>query len=165
MSFSLDADDFCAVIGPSGAGKSTLIRCINRLVEPTGGEILLFGEDVLPSAHADLRRLRRGIGMIFQEFNLVEPAVGDGQRALRPAWLHRHRAQPLPGLSAGGHRPGAAPARPRGRCPTTSTSAPTSSRGGQRQRVGIARALDAGARSCCCSTSRPRRSTRRSRAT
>ncbi|MFL5203249.1 MAG: ATP-binding cassette domain-containing protein, partial [Microvirga sp.] len=40
VSFSLEAEDFCAVIGPSGAGKSTLIRCINRLVEPSGGEII-----------------------------------------------------------------------------------------------------------------------------
>ena len=71
MSFALEAEDFCAVIGPSGAGKSTLIRCINRLVEPSGGEIILFGEDVLSVGHAGLRRLRRRIGMIFQEFNLV----------------------------------------------------------------------------------------------
>jgi phosphonate transport system ATP-binding protein len=71
VSFSLEAEDFCAVIGPSGAGKSTLIRCINRLVEPSGGEIILFGEDVLSVGHAGLRRLRRRIGMIFQEFNLV----------------------------------------------------------------------------------------------
>jgi phosphonate transport system ATP-binding protein len=71
VSFSLEAEDFCAVIGPSGAGKSTLIRCINRLVEPSGGEIILFGEDVLSVGHDGLRRLRRRIGMIFQEFNLV----------------------------------------------------------------------------------------------
>jgi len=72
IDFSVDADDFCAVIGPSGAGKSTLIRCINRLVEPSAGEIILFGEDVRALAGRELRRLRRGIGMIFQEFNLVD---------------------------------------------------------------------------------------------
>src|SRR3954447_1902184 len=71
VSFALEADDFCAVIGPSGAGKSTLIRCINRLVEPSGGEVLLFGESVLSLAPAELRHLRCRIGMIFQEFNLV----------------------------------------------------------------------------------------------
>ncbi|NYS26430.1 phosphonate ABC transporter ATP-binding protein [Rhodobacteraceae bacterium 2376] len=71
LDFSVEASDFCAVIGPSGAGKSTLIRCINRLVEPSGGSITLFGEDMLALNARDLRRMRRRIGMIFQEFNLV----------------------------------------------------------------------------------------------
>ena len=71
VSFSVDENDFCAVIGPSGAGKSTLIRCINRLVEPCGGEILLFGQNVLSLGASELRKLRCRIGMIFQEFNLV----------------------------------------------------------------------------------------------
>jgi phosphonate transport system ATP-binding protein len=71
VSFTLEADDFCAVIGPSGAGKSTLISCINRLVEPTAGQITVFGTDVLSLGAGELRRLRCRIGMIFQEFNLV----------------------------------------------------------------------------------------------
>ncbi|MCC5956601.1 MAG: phosphonate ABC transporter ATP-binding protein [Natronohydrobacter sp.] len=71
IDFSVEGSDFCAVIGPSGAGKSTLIRCINRLVEPSGGSITLFGEEVLALNARDLRRMRRRIGMIFQEFNLV----------------------------------------------------------------------------------------------
>jgi phosphonate transport system ATP-binding protein len=71
IDFSIEASDFCAVIGPSGAGKSTLIRCINRLVEPSGGSITLFGENVLKLRPTELRRMRRRIGMIFQEFNLV----------------------------------------------------------------------------------------------
>ena len=71
ISFSVDADDFFAIIGPSGAGKSTLIRCINRLVEPTGGDIRLYDTEVLKLGSRELRRLRRHIGMIFQEFNLV----------------------------------------------------------------------------------------------
>lgn len=72
VSFDVDAGDFFAVIGPSGAGKSTLIRCINRLVEPTGGEITLYETDVLKLKGRGLRELRRHIGMIFQEFNLVD---------------------------------------------------------------------------------------------
>ena len=72
VSFGVDADDFFAIIGPSGAGKSTLIRCINRLVEPTGGSIRLYDTEVLTLSQGDLRRLRRNIGMIFQEFNLVD---------------------------------------------------------------------------------------------
>ena len=72
ISFSVNAGDFIAIIGPSGAGKSTLIRCINRLVEPTAGKILFYGDDVTAMQSRNLRRLRRDIGMIFQEFNLVD---------------------------------------------------------------------------------------------
>ncbi len=72
VSFGVDAEDFFAIIGPSGAGKSTLIRCINRLVEPTGGSIRLYDTEVLTLSQSDLRKLRRNIGMIFQEFNLVD---------------------------------------------------------------------------------------------
>jgi len=72
VSFSLKADDFFAVIGPSGAGKSTLIRCVNRLVEPTGGEVLFNGRDIVKVPVHELRGVRRNIGMIFQEFNLIE---------------------------------------------------------------------------------------------
>lgn len=71
VSFEVEADDFFAIIGPSGAGKSTLIRCINRLVTPTSGRIILYGEDVLRLNARELRQVRRNIGMIFQEFNLV----------------------------------------------------------------------------------------------
>ena len=61
-----------AVIGPSGTGKSTLIRCINRLVEPTSGEILFHGVDLAKLQGRELREARRRIGMVFQEYNLVE---------------------------------------------------------------------------------------------
>ena len=61
-----------ALIGPSGAGKSTLIRCVNRLVEPTSGRVFLEDEEVTALGPAALRRARRRIGMIFQEFALVE---------------------------------------------------------------------------------------------
>ena len=71
ISFQVEEDDFFAIIGPSGAGKSTLIRCINRLLEPTSGEIRFHGTDVLKLGNRELRRLRRHLGMIFQEFNLI----------------------------------------------------------------------------------------------
>jgi len=61
-----------AIIGPSGTGKSTLIRCINRLVEPTGGSILFEGADLAQLSGRALRHARRHIGMVFQEYNLVE---------------------------------------------------------------------------------------------
>lgn len=61
-----------ALIGPSGAGKSTLIRCVNRLVEPTEGRVSLSGRDITALGTGDLRRIRRRMGMIFQEYALVE---------------------------------------------------------------------------------------------
>jgi phosphonate transport system ATP-binding protein len=61
-----------ALIGPSGAGKSTVIRCINRLVEPTSGSIALNDVDVTKLGARELRRVRRRMGMIFQEYALVE---------------------------------------------------------------------------------------------
>ena len=71
IDFDVEGDDFLAMIGPSGAGKSTLIRCVNRLVEPTGGQITLLGQDVCALNARQLRGLRRNVGMIFQEFNLI----------------------------------------------------------------------------------------------
>lgn len=61
-----------ALIGPSGAGKSTVIRCINRLVEPTAGTITLNDTEISGQSSANLRRIRRRMGMIFQEYALVE---------------------------------------------------------------------------------------------
>jgi len=72
ISFDVAENDFLAIIGPSGAGKSTLIRCINRLVEPTSGQIYFHGQDVTQLSLRELRKIRRGIGMIFQEFNLID---------------------------------------------------------------------------------------------
>ena len=72
ISFDVAENDFLAIIGPSGAGKSTLIRCINRLVEPTSGQIFFHGQDVTKLSLRELRKIRRGIGMIFQEFNLID---------------------------------------------------------------------------------------------
>ncbi len=61
-----------ALIGPSGAGKSTLIRCVNRLVEPTMGRIVLDGQEVTGTGRTALRHARRRMGMIFQEYALIE---------------------------------------------------------------------------------------------
>ena len=72
ISLDFGARGFTAVIGPSGTGKSTLIRCINRLVEPTAGAILFQGHDLVKLSGRELREARRGIGMVFQEYNLVE---------------------------------------------------------------------------------------------
>jgi len=73
-SINLDVPDgqVMALIGPSGAGKSTAIRCINRLVEPTGGTVILNGTEITALGSRELRRARRRMGMIFQEYALVE---------------------------------------------------------------------------------------------
>ncbi|MGZ5177143.1 MAG: phosphonate ABC transporter ATP-binding protein [Burkholderiales bacterium] len=68
----VSANGITAIIGPSGTGKSTLIRCINRLVGPTSGEILFHGTDLAQLNRRALRAARRRIGMVFQEYNLVE---------------------------------------------------------------------------------------------
>jgi phosphonate transport system ATP-binding protein len=72
VNLELGRGEIIALIGPSGAGKSTLIRCVNRLVEPTSGRILVGGGDIASLRGASLRRARRKIGMIFQEYALVE---------------------------------------------------------------------------------------------
>ena len=72
VSLSVDKGDFLAIIGPSGAGKSTLIRCINRLVEPTSGDVFLNGKNITKLKKRFLSKARRDMGMIFQEFNLVD---------------------------------------------------------------------------------------------
>lgn len=76
ISLDLTGEGLTAIIGPSGTGKSTLLRCINRLVEPTDGQILLENNggfiDLAKVRGSALRQARRRIGMVFQEYNLVE---------------------------------------------------------------------------------------------
>src|SRR5438132_10858611 len=72
VSIEVRDGEFVVLIGLSGSGKSTLLRCINRLVEPTSGRILLDDLDISAARASDLRKVRRNIGMIFQQFNLVK---------------------------------------------------------------------------------------------
>ncbi|MFS8039354.1 phosphonate ABC transporter ATP-binding protein [Xanthobacter sp. AM11] len=72
VSLGIPAGQVVGLIGPSGAGKSTLIRCVNRLVEPTSGSIRLGDTEITRLGGAGLRRARRRMGMIFQEYALVE---------------------------------------------------------------------------------------------
>ena len=72
VAFDVPKGQVVGLIGPSGAGKSTLIRCINRLVEPTSGKVLLNDVNLPALRSTELRRTRRRIGMIFQEYALVE---------------------------------------------------------------------------------------------
>jgi phosphonate transport system ATP-binding protein len=72
IDFDLPDGQVTALIGPSGAGKSTVIRCINRLVEPTAGTVTLNDTEITRLGSGGLRRARRRMGMIFQEYALVE---------------------------------------------------------------------------------------------
>lgn len=72
VTFQVEDGEFLAVIGLSGSGKSTLLRCINRLIEPTGGKIIWNGTDVTALSQNEMRHVRRQIGFIFQQFNLVK---------------------------------------------------------------------------------------------
>lgn len=140
VSLDIGSGGLTAIIGASGTGKSTLIRCINRLVEPTSGSVVFEGRDLVKLDRKQLRMARRTIGMVFQEYNLVERlSVMEnllcGRLGYVPAWkawLRRYPAADIDrafelldivGLTGFEHR----------RADGLS--------GGQRQRVGIARAV------------------------
>jgi phosphonate transport system ATP-binding protein len=91
VSLDIHKGEFVVLIGLSGSGKSTLLRCINRLVDPTSGTVTVGGADVTSAKGAELRRIRRRIGMIFQQFNLVKRSsvfsnVLAGRLGYRSTW-------------------------------------------------------------------------------
>ncbi|MBF8435449.1 phosphonate ABC transporter ATP-binding protein [Halanaerobiaceae bacterium Z-7014] len=140
VNIKLNKGEITAVIGPSGAGKSTLIRCINRLVEPTAGDIVLQNQNIKELDKKELKNKRREIGMIFQEYALVERLTVMenvlsgrlGYVSFWRAWLRKfpqkdinQAYQLLKRLGLKDHV----------------TKRADQLSGGQRQRVGIARAL------------------------
>jgi len=140
VSLAVGAHEVVFVIGPSGAGKSTLIRCVNRLVEPDSGSVTLDGLELTTLAPAGLRLARRQMGMIFQEFNLVERLTVMenvltgrlGYVSLWQAWRRRFPAGDV-ALAFDTLRRVGLEGMENKRADALS--------GGQRQRVGIARAL------------------------
>ena len=72
VNLEIKEGEFLILLGLSGSGKSTLLRCMNRLIEPTSGKIIIDGEDVVLAKGQKLRHIRRKIGMIFQQFNLIK---------------------------------------------------------------------------------------------
>lgn len=141
VSFEVPAGEVVGLIGPSGSGKSTLIRCINRLVEPSSGRVLLNDSDVTRLGRGELRRTRRRIGMIFQEYALVERLtvmenVLSGRLGYVSFWRSLLRRFPQRDVD----KAFALLARV-GLTEQTDKRASALS-GGQRQRVGIARALE-----------------------
>ena len=141
VSFTVPKGQVVGLIGPSGAGKSTLIRCVNRLVEPSSGSVRLNGVDITRMRSGDLRRARRRIGMIFQEYALVERLtvmenVLSGRLGYVPFWRSFSRRFPAADV-----------AKAFALLDRVGLSAHADKRadalsGGQRQRVGIARALE-----------------------
>jgi phosphonate transport system ATP-binding protein len=140
VSLTVNKGEFLVLIGLSGSGKSTLLRCINRLIEPTSGRILLDGVDVTQAKGAELRRIRRKIGMVFQHFNLVKRSS-----VLRNVLAGRLGYAP-PGPTLIGRFPREDVDRAHRSLETVGLSEKMYTRadqlsGGQQQRVGIARAL------------------------
>ena len=129
-----------ALIGPSGAGKSTLIRCVNRLVQPTSGSVLLKGTELTKLSSSALRRARRKMGMIFQEYALVERLtvmenVLSGRLGYVGFWRSYFRKFPRADVQEAYrllHRVG---------LKEMADKRADELSGGQRQRVGICRAL------------------------
>ncbi len=90
VSFDITQGEFVVILGPSGAGKSTMLRCINRLAQPTSGQVFLRGEEIT-DAPRSLRKARQEIGMVFQQFNLVTRLsvmmnVLSGRLSYRSTW-------------------------------------------------------------------------------
>jgi len=143
-SLTVSPGEFVAIIGRSGAGKSTLLRCMNRLVEPTSGRVVLESNDVTRVHGAKLRRLRQRVGMVFQQFGLVsrltvlENVLAGRLRFARTPWDHaasilrmfpradRDRALDMLGLVGIAEH---------------ATKRASELSGGQQQRVAIARVL------------------------
>jgi len=140
VSLDVQRGEFVVLIGLSGSGKSTLLRCINRLVEPTSGRIVFDGADVTGASSPDLRTIRRRIGMIFQQFNLVRRTsvlsnTLAGRLGYRTTWrtiVGRPSAQDVAAAFENLGRVGIA---------DKAFSRADALSGGQQQRVGIARAL------------------------
>jgi phosphonate transport system ATP-binding protein len=140
VSFEVARGEFLVVIGLSGSGKSTLMRCVNRLIEPTDGRILFSGRDVTAASPEQLREIRRQIGMVFQQFNLVRRAsvltnVLTGRLGYTPpSWA-------LVNYFASGVVDRAFANLERVGIPEKAFARADALSGGQQQRVGIARAL------------------------
>ncbi|MDH7943948.1 phosphonate ABC transporter ATP-binding protein [Pseudohongiella sp. SYSU M77423] len=140
IDLTIPAGQVIALIGPSGAGKSTLIRCVNRLIEPTDGKVQLDGDDITRVRGAKLRQARRQIGMIFQNYALVERLsvmenVLSGRLAYVGFWRSYFRRFPKSDIQQAFHL------LQRVGLETMFDKRGDALSGGQKQRVGIARAL------------------------
>jgi oligopeptide transport system ATP-binding protein len=136
VSFSIERGETFGLVGESGSGKTTTGRCILRLIEPTGGEVLFDGRDVLTLSRGDLRRARRDMQIVFQDpYSSLNPRMRVAEIVEEPLIIHklgskaerRERVKELVGLV--------------GLNPDHLQRYPHEFSGGQRQRIGLARAL------------------------
>ena len=140
VSFEVADGEFLVVIGLSGSGKSTLLRCINRLIDPTEGKIFWDNIDITAATSAGLLHIRRNIGMVFQQFNLVKRSsvmtnVLSGRLGYANSWLS------LLGIWPEEDKKRAVKALERVGIADKAYNRADALSGGQQQRVGIARAL------------------------
>src|SRR5579864_8923481 len=133
LSLLVPAGDICVLVGPSGCGKTTSLKMVNRLVEPSSGQVLIDGQDIM---RQDVTELRRGIGYVIQQIGLFPHETIAENVATVPRLLgwpkQRIRARTEELLELVGLEPG----RVRNRFPSQLS-------GGERQRVGVARAMAA----------------------
>lgn len=132
IDFRVAKGETVVIMGPSGCGKSTLIRCVNRLTEPDQGTIVLNKHNVVDLEHGELQRLRRNVGFVFQQFNLIARLT-----VLENVMFHLV----LSGMSRNEATKKAENALERVGLETTALRFPHELSGGQQQRVGIARAI------------------------
>lgn len=140
VTFNVPDGEFMVVIGLSGSGKSTLLRCINRLIDPTEGKIYWDDTDITAANPTELRHIRRNIGMVFQQFNLVKRSsvmtnVLSGRLGYANPWLS------LLGIWPQAEKERAIKALERVGIADKAYNRADALSGGQQQRVGIARAL------------------------
>ncbi|BBK33023.1 amino acid ABC transporter ATP-binding protein (PAAT family) [Stella humosa] len=133
VDISVGRGEVVVIIGQSGSGKSTLIRCLNGLVEPDAGEVLVGGEAVRTHSQADWRRLRQRIGMVFQDYSLFPHLTVTRNITLAPVRTGRATQAEAEAL--------ARQLLERVRLPEKADAYPVELSGGQQQRVAIARAL------------------------
>ena len=140
VDFSIEEAGLVAIIGPSGTGKSTLLRCINRLIDSTEGQIIVNDVDICQTEGRPLRKLRRKLAMVFQEYNLVERLsvmenVLSGRLGYMSTWQAWRRNYTQQDINSAYELLGLVGLAEH------ATKRADSLSGGQRQRVGIARAV------------------------
>lgn len=132
LSLHIDEGETVVVMGPSGCGKSTTIKCINRLTEPDGGQIIFRGRDIVSLPFDELRAMRREIGFVFQHFNLIQRLT---------ACENVMFGSVLAGLDKEEASARAIEALTKVGLKAHADKLPSQMSGGQQQRVGIARAI------------------------